>query len=189
MGRNKYIVNFQNAVRTYRYVPASKIRHSAQTILVTEYNADWHVVNDVSDADGTTVVCKSHRPVCPYIAATGIAPGAYKLDLVGYNPMQKGLIRVHVDDMTPYPHINNPAMGNTGTSLDWVGRNHGSFKLGSISNHRGNGVISGWDMRTTNFLYCDGHVENKNIVDTIQPAWEWGDEMYSLNQGTDINTN
>ena len=41
------------------------------------------------------------------------------------------------------------------------------------------------DMRTTNFLYCDGHVENKSIYDTLNP-WEWGDWMYSLNPGQDI---
>jgi prepilin-type processing-associated H-X9-DG protein len=40
-------------------------------------------------------------------------------------------------------------------------------------------------MRTTNFLYCDGHVENKNIADTLTP-WEWGDYMYSLVPGNDI---
>jgi prepilin-type processing-associated H-X9-DG protein len=48
-------------------------------------------------------------------------------------------------------------------------------------------TISNWDMRTTNFLYCDGHVENKNIVETINGKWEWGDRMYSMDpQGDDI---
>ena len=98
------------------------------------------------------------------------------------------IVRVHVQDLTPYPHIGNPAQGQTITSLDWVGRNHGTFKLGNVPNSKGNGVVSGFDLRTTNFLYCDGHVENKNIADTLRP-WEWGDQIYSLNQGTDINTN
>ncbi len=186
MGRNKFIGGFQSAIRTYQWVSASQIRHSAATILVTEFNPDWNVVNDVSDADGSTIVCKSHRPVCPYVLAQGAGsiingvggPGAYKLDqaplhqLVGNAP---ALQRVYKSMLTPYPHFGSPAQGQTCSSLDWVGRVHGSFRLDN-----------GWDMRTTNFLYCDGHVENKNIADTLIP-WEWGDEMYSLVPGSDIN--
>lgn len=188
MGRNKYIPGFQGAIRTYQWVRATRIAHSAQTIAVTEFNQDWHVVNDYSDADGTTIVCKSHRPVCPYEYLTDFGnAGAYKVDQAG-NLGTFNLLRVRVDYMTPYPHIGNPAPGQTVTSLDWVGRNHGTFKLGNIPNYRGTGVIQGWDMRTTNFLYCDGHVENKNVADTLKP-WEWGDEMYSLNPGSDIAPN
>jgi prepilin-type N-terminal cleavage/methylation domain-containing protein/prepilin-type processing-associated H-X9-DG protein len=192
MGRNKWILNFNGSgnLRTYQWVKATQIAHSAQTILVTEFNQDWHVVTDVSDDGGSTIVCKSHRPVCPYEGVTNAGgAGAYKVDLQGYFPGKFGLVRVHVEDLTPFPTFGNPALGQTVSNLDWVGRVHGSFKLGNIANSRGTGVISGWDMRTTNFLYCDGHVENKNIADTIRPQWEWGDTDYSLVPGTDINTN
>ncbi|MGD0767986.1 MAG: type II secretion system protein [Tepidisphaeraceae bacterium] len=192
MGRNKFIPGFTTTpvpnIRTYQWVPAAQIKHSASTILVTEFNPDWNVVNDSSDANQGVLVCKSHRPVCPYILTTVQAPshgvggvGAYKVDeaplhqLAGNSPC---LMRVTKDMLTPYPHLGNPAPGMTGSSLDWVGRVHGSFKLDG----------SGWDTRTTNFLYCDGHVENKNIADTLNP-WEWGDEMYSLNPGSDISVN
>ncbi|MGD0390270.1 MAG: type II secretion system protein [Tepidisphaeraceae bacterium] len=194
MGRNKFVPGFQGAIRTYQWVPAAEIRHSAATILVTEFNPDWNVVNDYSDADGSTPVCKSHRPVCPYVLETaagsllhGVGPvGAYKLDqaplhqLTGNTPC---LQRVTKSMMTPYPHLGFQPLGQTSTSMDWIGRVHGAFKLGTITD--GTTSISGWDMRTTNFLYCDGHVENKNVADTLSP-WEWGDQMYSLNPGSDI---
>jgi prepilin-type N-terminal cleavage/methylation domain-containing protein len=186
MGRNKYVIGFQSAVRVYQFVPASAIKNSGNTILVTEFNQDWHVVNDTSDADGSTIVCKSHRPVNAYEAiGTSGSPGAYKLDLVA-DITEYNIRRVHVEDLTPYPHIGNPALGQTVTSLDWVGRNHGSLKLGSIPNSKGTASISGWDMRRTNFLYCDYHVETKNVAQTLSP-WQWGDRMYSLNPGSDIS--
>ncbi len=186
MGRNKFVLDFQGNARTYQWVRATMIQHSANTILVTEFNQDWHVVNDVPDNGSGPPVCKSHRPVNAYEAIVGFgAAGAYKLDL--YGPTGSGapaLIRVAPEDMIPYPRINSPAMGQTVTSLDWVGRNHGSFKLGTVKAPDGT-VIQGWDLRTTNFLYCDGHVENKNIIDTFSP-WQWGDYMYSLVPGKDI---
>jgi prepilin-type processing-associated H-X9-DG protein len=189
MGRNKYVLGFQGCVRTYHWVKAGSVAHSAATIAVTEFNPDWTVVNDVSDFDHSTVVCKSHQPVSAYEGAglAGTPGSAFKLFLQNYNPPQLGFVRVHVEDLTPYPHIGTPGQGQTITSLDWVGRNHGTFKLGNVANSKGNGSVSGFDLRTTNFLYCDGHVENKSIVDTLKP-WEWGDQIYSLDRGTDINT-
>ncbi|MGD0137829.1 MAG: type II secretion system protein [Tepidisphaeraceae bacterium] len=186
MGRNKYILGFQGCTRTYKWVRASQILHSAATIAVTEFNQDWHVVSDVSDDGSGTVVCKSHRPVCPYVALQGQfsypSPGAYKVDLAqsgGVGIRQEGqpqLSRVNktmLNVLNPYPHWTG-GVYQTVSSLEWVGRNHGQFKL-----------VNGMDMRTTNFLYCDGHVENKSIYDTLNP-WEWGDWMYSLNPGQDI---
>ena len=65
------------------------------------------------------------------------------------------------------------ANGSGGTRLDWVGRNHGK------KNH------SDYDDRKTNFLYCDGHVETKNIRDTVEP-FEWGDKFFTLSPNSDI---
>ena len=66
MGRNKYVVGFQGCIRTYQFVKASAIKHSADTILVTEFNQDWDVVNDMADDGSGNIVCKSHRPVNAY---------------------------------------------------------------------------------------------------------------------------
>jgi prepilin-type N-terminal cleavage/methylation domain-containing protein/prepilin-type processing-associated H-X9-DG protein len=189
MGRNKFTLNiYQGNVRTYQYVRASRIKHSAATILVTEFNQDWHVVSDGSDADPGTIVCKSHRPVNAYESiATIESPGAYKLDLAG-NLTKYNIVRVDPSFLTANPSILNVQPGSTQTSLDWVGRNHGSAKIGNLNYRTGNGksgVRTGWNFGTSNFLYCDGHVELKNIADTLSP-WEWGDEMYSLNPGGDI---
>jgi prepilin-type N-terminal cleavage/methylation domain-containing protein/prepilin-type processing-associated H-X9-DG protein len=187
MGKNKFVVGMQGAVRTYQFVKASQIAHSAQTIAVTEFNPDWHVVEDVSDADQSTLVCKSHRPVNPYVLIGG--DGGYDVDQAGstYNN-RLNLRRVHVEDLVAYPIAQNmPDPKQHPSSLNWVGRNHGSFKLGNIPGTNPQKTVTGFDLRTSNFLYCDGHVENKSIADTMRPSWEWGDRMYSLVPGSDIS--
>ena len=64
------------------------------------------------------------------------------------------------------------------TTLNFVGRNHGLKKGGVVAGP--NGAIGVWDLRTTNFLYLDGHVETKNIADTVYPINQWGPQFYSL---------
>ena len=67
---------------------------------------------------------------------------------------------------------------NITSTLNFAGRNHGSKKLGSVAGP--NGAISGWDLRTSNVLYLDGHVENKNIAERVYPINQWGTRFYSL---------
>jgi prepilin-type processing-associated H-X9-DG protein len=62
------------------------------------------------------------------------------------------------------------------TTLDYVGRNHGSATVGHVAGD----TRGGWDLRTTNFLYVDGHVENKHVSQTIYPKTQWGDQFYTL---------
>ena len=38
-----------------------------------------------------------------------------------------------------------------------------------------------------NFAYVDGHVELKTIFQTLSPGFEWGDQVYSLEPGTDFS--
>jgi len=73
----------------------------------------------------------------------------------------------------------DPQAGSASTSrLDWVGRNHGKRKL-----------EQGFDTRKSNFLYVDGHVETKNIRETIAPKFEWGEKFYSLAPNGDVAPN
>jgi len=75
--------------------------------------------------------------------------------------------RVRVNELA----VNDPQPGaNLATRLDWVGRNHGSGK---------------YKDKRSNFLYVDGHVETKNIRDTVQP-FEWGERFFTLSPNSDI---
>jgi len=117
-------------------------------------------------------VCKSHRPVHGFV---GISSG--ELDMAKVPKSLTGLPslrRVRAGDITPDPEITLLTQPAT-TRLDWVGRNHGK-KI----------MVNGRDMRKTNFLYVDGHVETKTIYETIDPQFQWGEEFSSLIPGRDI---
>lgn len=160
--RNKFMVGFQGAVRVYQYVNAGSIHNSSGTILGTEFPANAQIVEGSGEVGGATV-CKSHRPVHGFAGLSG----GYDMSQVA--PSLRGgptLRRVIINDMSPDPQ----PPGDSLCRLDWVGRNHGVYKKDA----------AGWDLRLTNFLYCDGHVETKHIRETLNP-WQWGEKFYSLN--------
>jgi prepilin-type N-terminal cleavage/methylation domain-containing protein/prepilin-type processing-associated H-X9-DG protein len=164
LARNKFYIGFQGAKRAYQFVRAGQVRDSANVVLATEWNNNWHVVSDTGRVNPDAQACKSHRPVSGFKSKSGgikfeeISPG---LGGGGIN-----IYRDRVDDVLAEP----PGPGQQITkTLDWVGRNHGTGKPGQ---------------KKTNFLYVDGHVETKHVRETIDPIFQWGQTMYSLaNQG------
>lgn len=155
-GRNKFVVGFQGAIRTYQWIKAGSVKNSAGTILAAEFVDDWRIVSDVDRTSGATAVCKSHRPVHGFTANlprpnAETFPATYR--------------RVKYADLTKNVPLNYNVNVSI-TRLDWIGRNHGKAKT--------------YDAKLTNFLYLDGHVELKNIKDTLEPKFEWGAQFYSL---------
>jgi prepilin-type N-terminal cleavage/methylation domain-containing protein/prepilin-type processing-associated H-X9-DG protein len=170
--RNKFVVGFQNAARAYQFVRAGQIKNSAGTILAAEWNPNWRIVADAGRSDPNATVCKSHRPVHGFIGLTG----ELNMELVPPDAFggRTTYRRITVADLAGDP---KPGGAST-TRLDWVGRNHGKKKL-----------ERGFDTRMSDFLYADGHVETKNIRDTIAPKFEWGERFYSLSPNGDIAPN
>jgi prepilin-type N-terminal cleavage/methylation domain-containing protein/prepilin-type processing-associated H-X9-DG protein len=169
MPRNKFVINFQGAKRTYQFVRGGTIKKSAETILATEWNRDWRIVADAGRGDPNATVCKSHRPLHGF---TGVS-GELNMDQVAPDFRGRATYRaVTTVDMQKNP---TPAAASS-SRLDWVGRNHGSSKK------TGNGT----DARTSNFLYVDGHVETKNVVETVTPKFQWGERMYTLVPNNDM---
>ncbi|MDB5299540.1 MAG: prepilin-type N-terminal cleavage/methylation domain [Phycisphaerales bacterium] len=165
--RNKFTLGFQGAVRTYKYVNAGRVRNSSDTILGTEFPALAALVEGNGEVGGGTV-CKSHRPVHGYASLAG---GEYDMSLAAASPGRPGIRRVTANDLQPDPQ----PPGDSLCRLDWVGRNHSPKKDGN-----------GFQIGKSNFLYADGHVETKNIRDTLAPVFQWGEEFYSLSPGDDV---
>ncbi|CAN5367166.1 hypothetical protein BH09PLA1_BH09PLA1_31380 [soil metagenome] len=170
MPRNKFVLGFQgDTVRPYQFVRASQVRKTAETVLATEWNPDWRIVSDSGRGDPGATVCKSHRPIHGFIGLTGeqnmekVAPDAF-----GRRPTYR---RATVTDLTGDPQVGQ----QLNTRLDWVGRNHDRKVL-----------KGGFDIRRSNFLYCDGHVETKSIKETLSPSFQWGERFYSLTVNGDI---
>jgi len=84
-----------------------------------------------------------------------------------------------INQLTPNPLATFTASGgipNPDTTLDFIGRNHGLATIGTVPGSN----LPTWDQRTSNFLYVDGHVENKHVSQTVYPVSQWGSEFYSL---------
>lgn len=149
-------------VRIYKFIPSSRVRKPAETILATEIWGSQPLVTTDSLVGGQERVSASRRPVHGFTGG-GVSPEQlYKL------PARGVFTRATAAEIEPDPSRNSSALAAT-TLLDWVGRNHGSRKLG-----RG-----GVDERRSNFLYADGHVETKHVRDTLTP-FQWGERFYTL---------
>jgi prepilin-type processing-associated H-X9-DG protein len=150
------------------------VRKSAETILATEWTPFWQIAADVGRAS-PELVCKSHRPVHGFLDLAGGEPNIDKVQPPTFGRNGPDYRRVRLDEL-----LGDPSSSATTpiSRLDWIGRNHGKRVL-----------QNGFDVRKTNFLYCDGHVETKNIRETVDPAWQWGEKFYSLNPNSDVKTN
>ena len=169
--RNKFCYKFQGALRVYTCVKGGQIHNSGGTILATEVPRTAQMVTGQGEASGN-IVCKSHRSVHGF---TSISGGQLDMSLVGKSLTGLAAIRrVTKADLFDNPDVDLLSGATSQSRLDWVGRNHGRKFLDN-----------GKDKRKTNFLYCDGHVETKTIYDTLDP-FEWGEQFYSLNPGSDI---
>lgn len=168
--RNKFVLGFQGARRIYQFVRAGNVKNSTNTILATEWHADWRIVSDSGRSNPNDTVCKSHRPVHGFVGLTGeLNMELLPPDPFGGRPTYR---RATLADLGP-----DPVAGSAfSTRLDWVGRNHDRKRL----------VGSGFDNRRTNFLYVDGHVETKNIRETLEPEFQWGERFYSLSPNGDM---
>ena len=166
-GRNKFVLGFQGALRTYRFISAATPKSASSTVLATEFINDWKIVSDAPRTGGGTAVCKSHRPVHGFVAVSGAGANALNMEKIAVGA---GFRRVTYADLTVNCPVNYDST-TTKSRLDWVGRNHG----------RGN-----YDDKKTNFLYCDGHVETKQIKETLQGQGEWGGRFYTLNPNDDL---
>ncbi len=152
------------ATRAYQWVSAGQVKNSGGTILATEYVDEWRMLSSVSFG-GSGKPCKSHRPVHAFMAAG--ASGSAGADLEGIS-LTTAINRIGVTDINPDSRTafskGTWTDANYKTRLDWVGRNHGTGKQA---------------LKTTNFLYLDGHVETKHLEETLVP-WQWGQRLYSL---------
>jgi prepilin-type N-terminal cleavage/methylation domain-containing protein/prepilin-type processing-associated H-X9-DG protein len=169
LGRNKVHSGF-GGNRFYHCVNAGSVTNSGATIMATEWSDNPGLITDAGRNDPNALVVKSHRPVHGFNAISGGDPVAN-----GWPPGGGGFGRtlpVYRQGSVAADVTVNPQAGDQKTFLlNQVGRIHNG---GPISR------------RKTNFLYCDGHVQLKQLEDTLQPTFEWGSKMFSLDPNDDI---
>jgi prepilin-type processing-associated H-X9-DG protein len=101
----------------------------------------------------------------------GFKAGGGVFDMEKVAPVNGGtaIYRVTDNDVSAEPPVG--AGQQIASLLDWIGRNHGTGKVGE---------------RKSNFLYVDGHVETKHVRETVLPTFQWGHTYYSLAQNGDV---
>jgi prepilin-type processing-associated H-X9-DG protein len=131
--------------------------------------------NDSAAYRAAAFVSNSRRPV------SGIsAYGNFTADQAYQNTSRTASFTwASIGDLSNDPQAQiSPGSPILYTTLDFVGRNHGGAKrFGHVA-----GDNRLWDLRTSNFLYLDGHVETKNISQTVYPSnqWTYNNDFYSL---------
>ena len=170
--------NFRNGnQRYYHSVRATAVRSPATTILATEFWGSQRLMQRsaligsgaISNARLSISAVSKSRCVPPLAAADN----PYTLPFTGTWAWATP------EQMSPDPiakYTPGSAVPSPDTTLDFVGRNHGPRLTGSVGGSR----LGGWDLRRSNFLYTDGHVEAKRVSDTVYPANQWGEDFWSL---------
>jgi prepilin-type N-terminal cleavage/methylation domain-containing protein/prepilin-type processing-associated H-X9-DG protein len=176
--RSIFVAGFRSAIRPYHFVRMGSVRHNAETILATEFWGTQSTMLAASNVTSSTPVSNTRRPVSGISASLSGLPSPDKAYLL---PLTSSYGWATVNKLTPAPEASFAATAPGSvpapdTTLDFIGRNHGSRKLGSVAGD----TRSGWDLRKSNFLYVDGHVETKHVSETVYPKSQWGDQFYSL---------
>jgi prepilin-type N-terminal cleavage/methylation domain-containing protein/prepilin-type processing-associated H-X9-DG protein len=176
MPRNKFlqgtVIDGAPVQTTEHFVKAGQVRRSAEVVLATEFTTNWKLVSSNSDPTANTGYCKSHRPVVGFIGTDG----TQDLPAISGPTFGRGNVAV-IRRLKISDTLDDPERGTNSVKsrLDWVGRNHGSRTL-----------QKGVDIRKSNFLYVDGHVELKHVRETLTPSFQWGEQCYSYQLGDAI---
>jgi prepilin-type N-terminal cleavage/methylation domain-containing protein/prepilin-type processing-associated H-X9-DG protein len=153
----------------YHFVQAAHVRNSSGVVLATELSGNPDVATSTGLVSGNPS-SNSRRPVNGVLAAGFTA--SYPMSANNSHQW----VWAKVTNLHSNPQVQLTVGTSVNTTLDYIGRNHGAYKLGSVpGDTRGD-----WDLRKTNFLYLDGHVETKHISETVQGNAQWGDQFYTL---------
>lgn len=176
-----------NIVRYSRFVKPGAIRRAGEVVLGTEFSENWFHLG-VPQNSPKGLLLKSHRPVTAFSTKTGSCGDALYEDLAGsyvdfvygspdlqpgcggYDENPYGLIRPEETAANP-GDCWEESVGlfekdnNLNNELNVVGRHHPGAKddFGEAAN----------------FLYVDGHVDRKTVLETME-RYEWGDKFYAV---------
>jgi prepilin-type N-terminal cleavage/methylation domain-containing protein/prepilin-type processing-associated H-X9-DG protein len=169
----------------YHFVKAGNVANSPEVVLATElWGVPTFEETSIQGGGSGTLTSNSRRGVSGFGLPESLAAGATGLttmDSAYYCTAPQNFAPATTADMVADPS-NTPSFATASPiqcTLNFVGRNHGIKQDGVVAGPNGTS-ISGWDKRTSNFLYLDGHVETKNIADTVYPVNQWGPQFYSL---------
>ncbi|MCC7291209.1 MAG: prepilin-type N-terminal cleavage/methylation domain-containing protein [Phycisphaerales bacterium] len=166
--RNKFTQSLSGGPRVNQLVSDGWVKGTSGTILLAEYFQNW-IGSAVQEGGG--LLSKSHRSINPFYHI-GYGTDEYKAPLnapgfvYGDDQDQKDLYGIR--KISVIKNKSGLIEGSAGPETNDVGRHH-----------PGGGEWSREYGGTSNFLYCDSHVEKKHVIETVRNK-EWGDRYYSI---------
>jgi prepilin-type processing-associated H-X9-DG protein len=160
--RNKFTLALSGGQRKNVLVNETEVHDPGRVILVAEFTNNWKAIGI---PQGGGILSKSHRPMNPFWhTSSGSSEYQAGFDSEGFtygDPPYYGLMsKDEVEQQISL--IDSPGIIETNA----VGRHHPG---GSDA------YIGG----AANFLYADGHMEKKSVLETVKNH-EWGNRYYSI---------
>lgn len=163
ISRNKFQQSWPDNPRNDISVRSSDIRESRPVVLATEWNRNWHLIQQ-AERPG---VVKSHRPVNVVYSQTAGNQPFYEIATPNPNFQYGDPDAQEAFGLSPQRVLDEKSDGIFQT---------GVFEGNAVGRHHpGNDKFGG----TTNFMYTDGSVARKFIIETLKGR-EWGKKVYSL---------
>ncbi|MCC7147053.1 MAG: prepilin-type N-terminal cleavage/methylation domain-containing protein [Phycisphaeraceae bacterium] len=168
--RNKF--SDQKSIRKNVWVTPDKISMPGGTILAAELHQNWQLLREGSGE------VKSHRPLNPFFnVSSGSDPYVAPVRAgFRYHPNSAG----DSYGLQPNATLNEATTGGLTEVTDKSGPN-----LNAVGRHHSGGAGELGEEGAANFLYADGHVERKTILQTLR-NYEWGDRYYSITGETKV---
>ena len=172
--RNKFTTDLSGGQRVNRFVRGDEIRKPSSLILATEFYSNWM---SVGVQQGSSYLSKSHRPICAFShLSTGYIDNAvyeapYSTPGYVYGDPSANLYGIRT--LAEIKNASDLLDGGAGHPINAVARDHPG--PGQSSQYGG----------CANFIYCDGHIARKTILETMQKR-EWGDTFYSITGRNDV---
>ena len=173
--RNKFTPSMSEGQRVNRFVNGGELKNPSSLILAAEFNNNWKAIGV---QQGSGVLVKSHRPILPFShTGTGYKGNAvYKAPLgTPYYVYGDNAARSNFG-LRPWSEVENATDlldGGAGHPINAIGRHHS----GSGSTKEFGGCA--------NFIYVDGHVARKSVLETLQKK-EWGNKFYSITGNNEV---
>lgn len=173
MIRNKFKESYYGQqYRFNKFVKGSEVSRPSSVVLACDFTKDYKLLMTSAGQSGSSQIIKSHRPITPFwhesMGADVYSSAFGHFIYQGAGDRDFGIKAE--DDLGQEDFIDTP--------LNGVGRHHPGQYSGNLELPRKKSDYGG----SANFMYCDGHVERKHVIETIENA-EWGLEFYGITKG------
>lgn len=172
--RNKFTRELSGGPRVNQIVSDGAVKGPSGTILLCELFQNW-IGSGIQENGG--VNSRSHRSINPFYHI-GYGMDEYQAPLNA-----PGFIYGTDTDQKTYFGIQKLSVvrnkvglieGTAGPETNAVGRHH-----------PGGGEFAREFGGTSNFLFCDGHVEKRHVIETMRERL-WGDRYYAINGRNEV---